>query len=259
MSLRFNMSGVNLDTFGEWLMQIDPDSGISSFFKNEKGHIFLTTAHTWEEKDWKLRPYFEKGIEKDLIKYEDAEYFQVFSIPGQNNSLAFNCPRIYSKEPLSPFNMWDVSYAYTTGRKQIRRIAAFCQKYFKGFENAYISNIAHQLGIRDSRRIEGNYCLSKQDILQAKKFKNPVAKSNYPIDVHAQKGEKNKLTFLKDNEFYEIPLESLIPKSIENLLVVGKTISCEFDAQASLRIQPNCWSIGENAGKYVSKKVMEKS
>jgi len=250
-SLRFNMSGVDLEKFGEWLIQIDAESGVSSYEKNDRGQILLTTAHTWEGDSWKLRPIFRKAVEEGVINHEDAAYFQIFSIPGQKNTLSFNCPRIFSEKTLHPLNADDISYAYIEGRQQIRRIADFCKKYLIGFEKAFICQIAPELGIRDSRRIVGQYKLTKDDILNAKKFRYSCAKSNYPIDVHSKDKDKSKLEFLPQGEYYEIPLESLIPKNISNLLVVGKTISAEFEAQASLRIQPNCWSMGEAAGKYL--------
>ncbi|HBG48724.1 MAG TPA: FAD-dependent oxidoreductase, partial [Cyanobacteria bacterium UBA9971] len=190
-----------------------------------------------------------------VLKEEDAAYFQVFSIPGQKNSIAFNCPRISSDKELDPLNAEDVSYAYKQGRKQIRRLAEFCKKYLSGFEEAYVSQIAPQLGVRDSRRINGLYKLTEEDILNAKKFDNKVAKSNYPVDVHAKEKGKNELKHLPPDQYYEIPLESLIPENIENLLVVGRCISTTFKAQASIRIQPNCWSMGEYAGKYVADKI----
>jgi len=250
-SLRFNMSGIDLDTFGSWIMEIDADSGVSSFEKNEKGQILLTTAHTWEGNNWKLRPFFLKAVEEGVLNQEDGAYFQIFSIPGQKGTLSFNCPRIFSEKTLHPLNAEDISYAYTEGRKQIRRIADFCRKYLPGFEEAFICQIAPELGIRDSRRIAGQYKLTKEDILNCKKFQYPCAKSNYPIDVHSKEEDKSRLEFLPEKDYYEIPMESLIPKNINNLIVVGKTVSAEFEAQASLRIQPNCWSMGEAAGKYL--------
>lgn len=250
-SLRFNMSGVDLETFGAWLMRIDSESGVSCFEKNERGQILLTTAHTWEGDSWKLRPFFLKAVEDGVLNQEDGAYFQVFSIPGQKGTLSFNCPRIFSEKTLHPLNDEDISHAYIEGRQQIRRIAYFCNKYLPGLENAFISQIAPELGIRDSRRIEGKYKLTKEDLLSGRKFQYACAKSNYPIDVHSKEKDKSRLEFLPEGDYYEIPLEALIPKNINNLIVVGKTVSAEFEAQASLRIQPNCWSMGEAAGKYL--------
>lgn len=254
ISLRFNMSNINLETFGKWLMKIDPDSGFSSFVYDKYGQILLSTAHSWQEKDWKLRPYFEQAVKDEIIKHEDAAHFQVFSIPGQKNTLAFNCPRIYSEKDLNPLNMCDISYAQRMGRKQIRRLAEFCKKYLPGFEESFISQIAPVLGIRDSRRIKGAYKLTEEDIFNARKFHNIAAKSNYPVDIHSREKEKNEMKSLPEGEYYEIPVESLIPENINNLLVVGRSISATFRAEASIRIQPNCWAIGETAGKIIAEK-----
>lgn len=257
MSLRFNMANVDIEALGRWLQEIDPDSDVSAVVKDEKGQILLTTAHTWQDKDWKLKPYFDKAVEDGVLKYEDGAYFQIFSIPGQKNAIAFNCPRIYAENGLNPLNMWDLSYAQKMGRKQIRRIAEFCKKYLVGFHDAYISQIAPQLGIRDSRRIEGVYKLTEEDIFNAKKFSKPAAKSNYPVDIHSREKGKSELKFLPKGEYYEIPVESLITEQYTNLLVAGRAISATFRAEASLRIQPNCWATGETAGNLASEKIIK--
>jgi len=247
-SLRFTMANIDLDAFGKLLTEIDPDSGVSSVFYTDEEQLLLTTAYTWEDKGWKLKTYFDQALNDGVLELQDTTYFQVFSMPGQKNALSFNCPRIYSQHSLDPLNMWDLSYAYIMGRKQIRRIAEFCRRYLVGFENAYISQIAPILGIRDSRRIDGVYKLTEEDIASARKFDHPAAKSNYPVDIHSREKNKSELKFLPKGEYYDIPVESLIPKNIDNLYVVGRSISATFKAQASLRIQPNCWSMGEKAG-----------
>lgn len=255
-SLRFMMADVDVKVFSQWLNEIDPDSDISVTCKDVKGQILTTTAHTWDGNQWKLRPYFEQAVKDGILKHEDGAYFQVFSVPGQQSTIAFNCPRIYSEKNLDPLNMWDISYAYKTGRKQIIRIANFCKTYLKGFENASISQIAPMLGVRDSRRIEGKYTLTEEDIFSGKKVANNVAKSNYPVDVHSQEKGKSELKFLEKGDHYEIPEECLLNEKIENLIVVGRAISATFRAQASLRIQPNCWAMGEHAGKLAKKLLL---
>jgi len=253
--LRFNMANVDLNAFAEWLTEIDPDSGVSSieYYKNET--ILLTTAHTWDNDSFKLRPYFNLAVKNGILKREDGAYFQIFSIPGQKNAVAFNCPRIFSAKSLDPLNPEDISYAYRQGRKQLRRLASFCIEYFQGFKDSYISQIAPMIGIRDSRRIKGMYTLTEEDVMNGKKFNNAAAKSNYPIDVHSSKAGKSELTPLDPNDYYEIPIESMIPQNMNNLLVAGRSISATFRAQASLRIQPVCWAMGEAAGVFAAKKL----
>ena len=254
MSHRFVMAGVDLKTFSDWLAVKDPNKNVSPIYITLTGDILLTTAYTAENKDWALTDLFEDAIKKNILKPEDAAYFQLFTVPGQRNSAFFNCPRIYAEKGLSPLSAEDISYAQRMGRKQILRVANFCKHYFPGFEDAYISNIAQNVGVRDSRRIKGRYTLTVDDIVQARKFPQAVARSNYPVDVHAS-GYKGDDIKLKDNDYYEIPLECLQTNEFENLLVVGKTISAEFYAQSSLRIQPTCWSMGEYAGKFAAKEL----
>lgn len=257
MSHRFVMAGVDIEKFAAWLKNIDPDKSVSPVYKTKSGDILLTTAYTAEDKSWALRSVFMDALVNKVLKPQDASYFQIFTVPGQKGFVYFNCPRIYSKKPLSPLNPEDITYAQTMGRKQIKRLVNFCKLYFPGFEKAFISNIASDIGIRDSRRIKGKYTLTADDITSGRKFDNAVAKSNYPIDIHSITPGEGGLKHLRTDDYYEIPLECLQTNEIDNLFVVGKAISAEFEAQASLRIQPTCWAIGESAGLAAANIVQE--
>lgn len=245
VSLRFNMAGINIEKFALWLENYDTDREVTTVY-HENGKTFLSTACTFDSgKNWSLRPLFEKGLEKKILKYSDCKYFQIFSIPGQEGSISFNCPRI--DFPVNPLKAKDISKALVEGRKAIRRIAAFCKEFFPGFEQAYISTIANNLGVRDSRRIKGKYCLKKEDLSRI--MENPVAKSDYPFDVHSNSQNQS---ILSKRAYYEIPLESLEVNEFDNLLIIGRSISADFLMQSSLRIQPNCIAMGEFAGKYIA-------
>lgn len=245
VSLRFNMSGINIEKFAKWLENFDNDRNVTTVFR-ENSKIYLSTACTFDNKDWKLRPLFEKALETGTLKKSDCKYFQIFSIPGQNGAITFNCPRIDLL--INPLKDKDISKALLEGRKSIRRIANFCQKFLPGFEDAYISTIANNLGVRDSRRIKGKYNLTYNDL--SKVVETPVAKSDYPFDIHSNTQDKS---ILSKRAYYEIPLESLQVNEINNLLVVGRSISSDFLMQSSLRIQPNCFAMGEFAGKYIAR------
>lgn len=255
LSLRFIMDNVNIYKFSQWLTDIEPEMEMSSVEYKDDNTVLLTTACTSENLGWKLRPYFALGIKDGIINKEDAEYFQIFTVPGQKNAIAFNCPRVYSRKSLDPLNPWDISLAYRNGRKQIKRLENFCKTYLTGFEDAYISQIAPSLGIRNSRMIQGKYKLTEEDIMLGKKFKNAAAKSNYPIDIHGNEDIESELTHSKNVNYYEIPLEAMMPKTISNLLVVGKPISSTFKAQSSARIMPNCIAMGEYAGNYWADRI----
>ena len=127
-------------------------------------------------------------------------------------------------------------------------IIGFCKKYFPGFENAYISNIADSLGIRVSNRVKGKYVYSIDDLRNGKKFDNPALISNYPVDVHSK--DKNASTLEQTGE-YQLPIESLMSNDYDNLFVVGRGISADYLAQGALRVQASCFSMGEAVAKYI--------
>ena len=128
----------------------------------------------------------------------------------------------------------------------------FCKIYFPGFENAYISNIADSLGVRVSNRIKGKYIYTIDDLKSGKKFDNPALISNYPIDVHSK--DKNSSTLEITGE-YQLPIESLISSTYDNLFIVGRGISADFLAQGALRVQGSCFSMGEAVARYIKNNI----
>lgn len=252
-SLRFIMSGIDLDKFSSWLIDFDKDRNVTTCYRADNGDIHLSTAYTWDvSKNWALKPLFDEGVRVGIIKDEDRNYFQIFTIPGMPDAIGFNCPRIYFKDEINPLDADSVSKALILGRKAIFRLSEFCKKYLKGFERAYISNIADMLGIRVSRRIKGKYIYTVDDLKNGRKFENPVLISNYPIDIHSNKNDKSVLDTNVGE--YQLPIEALMSYDIENLFVAGRCLSADFYAQAALRIIPSCFSMGEGLAKYIIKK-----
>ena len=246
VNLRFIMSGININQFSDWLMDYDKNRDVTtSCIVNN--NTMLSTAYTWDtDKDWALRPIFKQGIADGVITEEDSNYFQLFSVAGTSDSIAFNCPRILD-------NSLSRTDTYIKGRESILRLSKFCKKYFPGFENAYISSIANTLGVRVSTRVKGRYVYTKDDLISGKKFENPVVISNYPIDIHSK--DKNESVLQTTMQEYQLPIESLIVK--DNLYVIGRCISADFEAQAALRIIPSCFSMGEGLAKYLARNVFK--
>lgn len=247
ITLRFIMSGINMEKFAAFLRGIDADKEVSPIERVGE-EIHLSTAYTWDKGSrWALKPIFEKAVAAGDLTEEDSNYFQVFTVAGCRGALAFNCPRIVKNVDIT--DITSVSKALIEARGSIFRLSRFCKKYFPGFENAYISNIADDLGIRVSRRIKGRYIYTERDIIEGKRFGNPVLVANYPIDVHSC--EKDGST-LKKIGYYQVPVESLMSADVNNLFVIGRCISADFKAQAALRVQQSCFSMGEAVAKYIS-------
>ena len=241
VSLRFIMSNVDLKTFENWILKLDSNRDVTSSVVSSNGTIHLSTAYTWDtDKKWALSPLFDEAVNKGILKDTDRNYFQIFTVAGMPDAVAFNCPRIIEK--------LDYSTALYKARQAILRLSKFCKIYLKGFENAYISNIADELGVRVSRRIKGKYIYSVNDLKNGKTFENPVLISDYPIDIHSNKKDSSTL---EKTGYYQLPVESLMTENIDNLFVIGKCISADFEAQAALRIQPNCFAMGEGLVKYL--------
>ena len=243
ISLRFIMSGINIERFSNWLMEFDTDRNVTTCCTVE-GNTYLSTAYTWDNNvKWALKPLFEQAVADNVLTVEDSNYFQLFSLAGTPGSIAFNAPRL--------LNSYDNrSKAYTEGRLSILRLANFCKKYLPGFDNAYISSIANSLGVRVSNRVKGKYIYTYEDLVNGKRFDNPVLISNYPVDIHS--ASKDKSTLEKVYQEYQLPLESLQVDGFDDLFVIGRCISADFKAQAALRIIPSCFSMGEGLAKYLA-------
>ncbi|MGN0017408.1 MAG: FAD-dependent oxidoreductase [Candidatus Gastranaerophilaceae bacterium] len=250
-NLRFIMSNIDLEKFSKWILEYDNNREVTtSCIIN--GEIHLSTAYTWDSNiNWALKPLFDDAVAKKILKNEDRNYFQIFTIPGMPSSVALNCPRILSEANRNPLEPTEYAKALQSGRSSILRIANFLKIYFKGFEKSYISNIADMLGVRESKRIRGKYVYTVEDLKSGKKFDNPVLISNYPIDVHST--EKDNSVLEKVNIEYQLPIEALITKDIDNLFVAGRCLSADFYAQAALRIIPSCFSMGVGLAKYLLK------
>ncbi len=246
VSLRFIMSGVNIDKFSSWLIDFDTDRNVTTCAQVD-GYTYLSTAYTWDtDKQWALAPLFEDAVAKNILKDTDRNYFQLFSVAGTPDSIAFNCPRII--QDVNPERVKDVSLALKESRQAIFRLSNFCKIYFPGFKNAYISNIADELGVRVSNRIKGKYIYNYEDLVTGKKFDNPAVISNYPVDIHSK--DKNSSTLSQTGE-YQLPIEALMSADYDNLFVAGRCLSADFKAQGALRVQSSCFSMGEAVSKYI--------
>ena len=251
LSLRFMMSNVDNKKFSDWIMNFDKNRNVTTACKVD-GQVHFSTACTWDKSgNWALAPIFEQAVTDGVLKPSDSAYFQIFSVPYADGCVAFNCPKLLPKEGKNPpaEPIYAISELLIEGRKRINRIADFCRKYLKGFENAYVSNISDMLGVRESRRVKGKKVFTVSDISTGKKPENIALASDYPIDVHSDKKGQGELTFTK--HVWYLPLEALISEKYDNLFVVGRCLSAEFKAQAAVRTQMNCFSMGEAVAKHI--------
>lgn len=264
MSLRFHLGNVDIQRLATFLTEIDP--------RRKHTPPLIEGAMVWGG-GHALEPFFRKAVEEGVLKEEDGNYFQFFSMPGRPGELSFNCPRI--NEQVNGADASHLTHAQIAGRQAILRLANFCRRYLSGCEKAYVTFAAPMVGVRESRRILGEYVLTLGDILSARKFPDAVARNAYPVDIHVPAGGdgsackdgtaaesgtpgdsgKKDSRFLEHRpgqlppgEYHEIPYRCLVPREVDNLLVAGRSISATFEAQSSIRIQLNCRALGQAAG-----------
>ena len=250
MSLRFIMSGVDVEKFANWIYEFDKDREVTTILKTNK-YTYFSTAYTWDtNRHWALEPIFKKAISDNVLNEQDCNYFQMFSVAGTPDAVAFNCPRVV--ENLNPCDVFDRTKALLTARTSILRLSDFCIKYLPGFKDAYVVNISDDLGVRVSNRIRGKYIYTIEDLKTGKAFEHPVLISTYPVDVHSK--DKNSSNLIKTGE-YQLPIEALMSADYDNLFMVGRCLSADYMAQGALRVQANCFSMGEGVAKYIFSNV----
>jgi hypothetical protein len=157
----------------------------------------------------------------------------------------FNTTRVVGRRPTSAA---DLTAAEIEGRRQAHELARFLISDVPGFERAYLDQSAPQIGVRESRRIRGEYVLTGEDVVEARKFRDAVARCNYPIDIHSPTGAGTVIRGVPKGDYYEIPYRCLLPLGVDNLLVAGRCISSTHEGQASLRTMPTCFAMGQAAG-----------
>jgi len=132
------------------------------------------------------------------------------------------------------------------GREQAERCAAFLRAHMPGFAEAFISDTAPRLGIRETRRIRGRYALTADDVLAGRKFDDGICRAAWPIELHVAEGA-TEWRFLDDGLWYTVPYRCLVPDGARNLLVVGRCLSATREGFASVRVIGPCMSEGQAA------------
>lgn len=153
---------------------------------------------------------------------------------------------------LDPTDAESLSEASTRVYLQIPGLIAFFQKYVPGFRASYLREIAPMLGVRESRRIIGDYVLSEEDLVAGRVFEDAVAMGGYHIDIHRPSG-----TWVESRnvQAYTIPLRSLIAANVEGLMMAGKCLSATHEAIASTRVIPICMAQGQAVGTAAAQAV----
>lgn len=164
------------------------------------------------------------------------------------NTMHFNATRICGKDAT---NVLERTASELDGRRQIESVSEFMIKYVPGFENAFVSVTGSEVGVRETRHIEGLYTLTGEDAYEGRKFEDAVSRGYFPIDLHNPDGAEgygNGGVWMVLKDTFDIPYRSLVPKHVDGLILSGRCISGTSEAHGSYRTQGGIMGIGQAAG-----------
>ena len=133
------------------------------------------------------------------------------------------------------------------GRRQASEYARFLVDKVPGYKDSSLYGFSTLIGVRETRRVYGDYRVTKSDVLEAKQFDDQVALCGAPIEDH-HSGDGTNWIYLPDGSAVGIPLRSLIVKDSINTMVIGRCFSASHDAHASIRSMAQCMAMGVAAG-----------
>lgn len=229
VTLCFLIAGINIKTY-------------LSFYHDNGGQNGLRKLIKIARNNGRLKE--EKQIEFKLMC--DA-------LRSKSGTLGLNFGHIYN---IDATDARQLSNAMMLGRKLAYDFMEFSREFIPGMANAEIVNTGSLLGVRETRRIVGEFVLKQEAFFTGQHHDDDIAIYDYPIDVHESNKElsrddKNpfaKLAQKNRNLSYGIPFRALIPQKIKNLLVAGRSISADRPMQGTTRVMPACFAMGEAAG-----------
>ncbi|MCB1077835.1 MAG: FAD-dependent oxidoreductase [Verrucomicrobiae bacterium] len=198
-------------------------------------------------------PDLSQNCRAALAKAQESGYLPFYYGPGV--MFLYHESEVYIhgiRVPANPTDAADLSRAEMQGRADAWAMFEAWKREVPGFEDAYFIEAYPWIGVRESRRLLGQYVLKEDDLMQSRRFDDAIATGCWYLDLHP-----NKTVVGSANDFdpkkvqpgpYDIPFRSLLPKDVENLLVAGRCHSATRGAHASTRVTATAMAMGEAAG-----------
>lgn len=238
-TLMFTVTNYDLEKLLDFAQKHPLDFGIKEsyaegytpeFFRSTPGHCFI-------------------GLTDVIRKAKAAGDFDIprnqfiYITTPTEGMLAINTSRILNIDASDPYQL---SSGLETGYRQIHTLMSFLNKYVPGFEEARLCGIAPSLGIRETRHFEGIFRLTRENMYSDEVKANAVAQSAYNIDIHS--GTQDHIDLTPVSVPFGIPYGCMVPRTIDGLLLSGRTISVDTETYASARVMGPCMAVGEAVG-----------
>jgi hypothetical protein len=239
-----------------WVIDASGDGGIATWagapsedVRPERLQSMTTTFRVVNVDDEAARAVTRRELEAAM----ERASLEGYDLPRLDGSIhrtptpgayVANMTRVSGMNPLDPD---DLTRAEMEGRRQALEYARFLRASVPGYANARLDWLSTQIGIRESRRIEGLYTLTRDDVLAARDFPDAVARCGAPIEVHGH-DRGTHWEYLPEGRTVGIPLRALAPRDVDRLLVAGRCLSASHDAHAAVRSMGQCMAMGQAAG-----------
>lgn len=239
MSLIGKVAGVDLDRVKQYYAENPPVND----------HM---VPPAW--RDFKSFPGFMHfGLNDELKDVElpaDKEYLRnwlgIFTSTPNPGEVTINCSGALGSHSVAGFGERTEQEVFS--QKCLYDVAWAFKNFVPGFENSYLSAIGSLLGIRESRRIIGDYMVTLEDFLAAREFEDSIGRGAMPAGAHTPDGVTMYVYDLEPGKSMTIPYRCMLPKGKDNLLVVGRCVSYEAPVANCIRCMPQCMVMGEAAG-----------
>jgi hypothetical protein len=247
MSLLFRLGGIDVDALLAYV-RAHPEE-----FAKDPNQMMLDI----EGKNIRIFGFF--GLVEEAKRqgylFPDCHYFRIEAVMPERGTTLVNTVRIYDVDGTNPD---DVTRAEIEGRRQQRKLLEFTHAFVPGFERAYVVDTASHIGVRETRRIEGDYILTEEDIVGAVHFadsigvdsnrQNPKGPRHSPDGMEGAESDIETRQMVATLFTYEIPYRCLLPRGVEGVIMAGRTISANHEADGYTRNQPACMVTGQAAG-----------
>lgn len=234
LTLMFTLGNVDLDEVRAYMKENPDDFYRQTQFDqiDDAPHLSVNGFYSHLRA---ARKAGEVDLERDMVLF-----FQTV----RPNEVTVNMTRAIK---IDGTDAWQMTQAEIALRRQMIQLVAFFRKRIPGFSRSYLASSGFQAGVRETRRIMGDYVLTIDDIVHGVDFPDTIARNAYPVDIHSPDGEGVETITIKAKA-YSIPLRCLLPKGLEGLMVAGRCLSCTHETLAAVRTQPSVMAMGQSAG-----------
>ncbi|MBT3380469.1 MAG: FAD-dependent oxidoreductase [Lentisphaerae bacterium] len=225
-----------------------------------------TLCSLWSSVDWEKRKATGVNVQETLYKaFEAGDVFTTCDPhhPGMwqvgNSVSGGNIGHTFGVDSTDERSLTE---ALISGRRMMPEFERFYREYIPGFEDLELTATGSLLGVRESRRITGDYVLDVDDFKRRAVFEDEIGRYCYPVDIHPSKPDPTEYAKFekefreslryKRGESYGIPYRTLTPKGLSNVLVAGRCVSSDRAIQGSIRVMPGCYITGQAAGMAAS-------